>query len=83
MILRTWEAGGGAGATHVLFRVLNNQCTGQPAFQGEQDNDPLNTSTDCRIGVPGVLPPRNLDVRTSELQVFSDRPRVEGATQED
>ena len=83
MILRTWETGAGSGATHVLFRVLNNQCTGQPAFQGEQDNDPANTSTDCRIGTLPPLPPRNLEVRTSEFQVFSGKPRVEGAQQAD
>jgi extracellular elastinolytic metalloproteinase len=28
------------------FVVLGNQCTSAPAFQGEQDNDPLN-ATDC------------------------------------
>jgi extracellular elastinolytic metalloproteinase len=80
MILRAWNAGGGQPVTHVLFRVLNNQCTGQTAFQGEQDDDPANTSTDCRIGTLPTLPPRGNDVRTSELQVFSSSPRVEGAT---
>jgi hypothetical protein len=79
MILRTWNAGGGQAVTHVLFRVLNNQCTGQTAFHGEQDDDPANTSTDCRIGTAPVLPSRANDVRTSELQVFSDKPRVDGA----
>ena len=83
MILRTWEAGGGQGATHVLFRVLNNMCTGEEAFHGEQDNDPANTSTDCRIGTAPVLPARNTQVFTSELQVFSDKPRVDGARQAD
>jgi hypothetical protein len=33
-------------ATHLRFTVLGNQCTSAPAFQGEQDNDPLN-ATDC------------------------------------
>ena len=79
MILRAWEAGGGQAATHVLFRVLNNQCTGNDAFHGEQDNDPANTSTDCRIGTAPTLPPRSNDVFTSEVQIFSDRPRVDGA----
>ena len=78
MILRTWESGNG-NATHVLFRVIDNQCTGQPAFQGEQDNDPANTSTDCRIGTLPPLPPRNTQVRTSEVQIFSHRPRADGA----
>ena len=33
-------------ATHVRIRVLTNQCTGAPAYQGDQDDDPGN-STDC------------------------------------
>jgi extracellular elastinolytic metalloproteinase len=33
-------------ATQIRFTVLDNQCTGGPAFQGEQDADPLN-ATDC------------------------------------
>jgi hypothetical protein len=79
MILRTWNAGGGQGVTHVVFRVLNNQCTGSSEFHGEQDNDPANTSTDCRIGTAPTLPSRATEVRTSELQVFSSKPRVDGA----
>lgn len=78
MILRTWESGNSA-ATHALFRVIHNQCTGNDAYHGEQDTDPLNTSTDCRIGTLPVLPPRHNAVRTSEVQIFSDRPRADGA----
>jgi hypothetical protein len=45
-------------ATHLRLRMVTNQCTGGPDFQGEQDNDPRST-TDCpaalansgRIGV--------------------------------
>jgi hypothetical protein len=67
-------------ATHVLFRVLDNQCTGQTSFQGKQDADPRH-ETDCRIGTP--LPPRNTQVVAAELQLQSSRPRVDGAqTQE-
>jgi extracellular elastinolytic metalloproteinase len=33
-------------ATQIRFTALDNQCTGGPAYQGEQDNDPLN-ATDC------------------------------------
>ena len=82
MILRTWNASGGHSATHVLFRVLENMCTGEEAFQGEQDNDEPNT-TDCRTGVAGVLPPRNTQVFASELEVFTSDPRVDGARDED
>jgi hypothetical protein len=66
----------------VQIRVLTNQCTGNPAFQGEQDADPLN-GTDCRQGSPGagtvavfgdlpqVVAPRDDEVHIAELQVFS------------
>ena len=33
-------------ATAVRFTALDNQCTGGPDYQGEQDNDPTN-DTDC------------------------------------
>jgi uncharacterized repeat protein (TIGR01451 family) len=33
-------------ATHLRLIVLNNQCTGGPDFQGDQDNDPAN-NTNC------------------------------------
>ena len=60
--------------------MLSNQCTGNPAFQGEQDNDPANT-TDCRIGnIAAGLAPRGNDVRAAELQVYSSKHRVHGAT---
>ena len=69
----------GGRATHIQLVVVSNQCTGNPAFQGEQDNDPANT-TDCRIGnVAAGLPPRGNDVRAAELQVYSSRHRVHGA----
>jgi extracellular elastinolytic metalloproteinase len=65
-------------ATHVLFRVIDNQCTGQTSFQGKQDNDPRH-ETDCRIGTP--LPRRDRDVMAAELQILSSSPRVDGAQQ--
>ena len=42
-------------ATHVQLRVETNQCTGNPQFQGDQDNDvtgelPQGHQTDCRFG---------------------------------
>ncbi|HXF57618.1 MAG TPA: peptidase M36, partial [Actinomycetota bacterium] len=49
LILREFRLSAPVEATHVRLVVLNNQCTGNPAFQGEQDADPLNT-TDCRVG---------------------------------
>jgi uncharacterized repeat protein (TIGR01451 family) len=52
-------------ATHVRLIVLENQCTGAPDYQGDQDNDPLN-NTDCITGSS-----RETQARAAELQVFS------------
>jgi hypothetical protein len=77
-----YHGGGGSSgqrATHVQLVVLTNQCTGNPAYQGEQDNDPANP-TDCRFGNPAaMLVPRDKDVRAAELQVYSSEHRVRGA----
>jgi len=51
-------------ATHVRLRVLTNQCTGTPDYQGEQDNDP-GANTDCTTASAQAL-----NVRAAELQVF-------------
>ena len=75
LILRSWSAPT-TTATHVLFRVVDNQCTGQESFQGEQDNDPDNP-TDCRVTTVDE------QVRAAELQVLSDKPNVVGASQEE
>jgi extracellular elastinolytic metalloproteinase len=52
-------------ASYVRLRVLTNQCTGQPAYQGDQDDDPANV-TDCRDGSV-----QDDNVRAAELQVFA------------
>jgi hypothetical protein len=51
-------------ATHVRLRVVTNQCTGGPAYQGDQDDDPNNNS-DCPTGST-----QDDNVRAAELQVF-------------
>jgi extracellular elastinolytic metalloproteinase len=79
-ILRSWRTPR-TTATHVMFVVVDNQCTGQTSYHGEQDQDPANM-TDCRVGSP-PLPPRNNAVRAAELEVFSDTARVDGADDED
>ena len=79
LILRTFELPR-TTATHVLFRVVDNQCTGQTSFQGKQDQDPRH-ETDCRIGTP--LPARDTQVFAAELQLHSSRPTVTGAQQAD
>jgi hypothetical protein len=58
-------------ATHVRLRVLTSQCTGGPAYQGEQDADPTAT-TDCDTNVSAASTRRF--VRTAEIQVFSSTP---------
>ncbi len=69
-------------AVAVRLVVLDNQCTGNAAFQGDQDADPTSGS-DCREGSPGggpvpvfgdlpqVLAPRDNEVHVAELEVFS------------
>jgi hypothetical protein len=74
-------------ATHVLFRVRTNQCSGQASYQGEQDSDPQ-FSTDCRLTSLNsmgdvALPRRDTDVRAAELELLSAPPRVQGAVVED
>jgi hypothetical protein len=55
-----------AVATHLMIRVLANQCTGGPEYAGDQDNDPRSTS-DCTTGNPAVAQ----TVRIAELQAFT------------
>ncbi|MGH3129488.1 MAG: M36 family metallopeptidase [Gaiellaceae bacterium] len=69
LIYRSWDVPK-TKATHIRLRVVHNQCTGTPAYQGDQDDDPAN-STDCD---ETTLPGFNLNafrVRASELQVFA------------
>ena len=60
-------------ATHIRFVVKTNQCTGTPAYQGEQDADPTN-ATDCDSNVAPTST-RAL-ARTAEFQVFDRDPAV-------
>ncbi|HKN52198.1 MAG TPA: M36 family metallopeptidase, partial [Amycolatopsis sp.] len=53
-------------ATHLMIRVLTNQCTGAPEYAGSQANDPRSTS-DCTTGNPTVAQ----TVRIAELQAFA------------
>jgi extracellular elastinolytic metalloproteinase len=63
MLLRSFEIPR-VKASYVTIRVVHNQCTGGPDFQGDQDDDPANT-TDCEEGSP-----QDDIVRIAELQVF-------------
>jgi extracellular elastinolytic metalloproteinase len=50
----------------VRFRVVSNQCTGNPLYAGEQDNDPRST-TDCSASTVSAA----RQVVAAEFQVFS------------
>jgi hypothetical protein len=63
-------------ATHVRFVVLTNQCVGNPAFLGDQDQDPGNDS-DCSASAIAN------QVRAAELQLLSHRTHVDGAAKVD
>lgn len=51
-------------ARAIRFVVLENQCSGTPAYAGEQDNDPTN-STDCKANSD-----RDSISHVAELQVY-------------
>ena len=60
-------------ATHLKLIVLNNQCTGTPAYQGDQDNDPTSDS-DCVTGSTNTNPlfgPKAPTVKAAEIEAFS------------
>jgi hypothetical protein len=52
-------------ATHLRLQVVSSQCTGNPAYLGEQDLDPRST-TDCAAGSAAAG-----QVRAAEFQAFS------------
>ena len=82
-------------ATHIMLRALTNQCTGQPLFQGDQDNDPT-FSSDCvsytpppQAGVNTTDTPEGTYVspvapgaivRAAEIQLFGSAPTVKVET---
>ncbi len=51
-------------ATHLRLEVLSSQCTGNPRYAGEQDDDPA-AATDCATASPF----RN-EVRIAEFQAY-------------
>ncbi|MGI5184089.1 M36 family metallopeptidase [Dactylosporangium sp. CA-152071] len=57
-------------ATHVRVVVLTSQCTGNPLYAGEQDNDPR-ANTDCAANSQF----RN-EVRIAEVQVFGSSGKI-------
>ena len=73
LTLRAFDIPNSPTATHVRLVVLENQCSGTPAYAGQQDNDPLN-ETDCKTpqtistDLPATSPANT--VRAAELEVF-------------
>jgi len=70
--LRYFNANGGPPATHVKLVVTANQCTGQPSYNGDQDNDPT-SNADCTATLRGK------EVHATELQVFGSKATVQDA----
>jgi hypothetical protein len=64
LTLRSFKLRKAVKASAVRLVTLENQCTGAPAYAGEQDNDPAAVS-DCKAGSD-----RGTIVHASELQVF-------------
>ncbi|GGO66900.1 M36 family metallopeptidase [Nonomuraea cavernae] len=52
-------------ATHLMLRTVTSQCTGNPRYAGEQDEDP-NSATDC-----ATASPLRDQIRAAEFQAFS------------
>jgi extracellular elastinolytic metalloproteinase len=73
MLLRSFDIPD-TQATHLRLVVKTNQCTGGPAFQGDQDADPA-VNADCDSNV-APNSSRNF-VRAAELQAFSASSRVD------
>ena len=62
--MRSFTLPSPVSATHVRLVVDTSQCTGGPAYAGEQDSDPTN-STDCATQSSSAG-----QVRAAELEVF-------------
>jgi extracellular elastinolytic metalloproteinase len=77
LLLRTFQVED-TTATHVKLVVVANQCTGNPNFQGNQHDDPLSPTSDCRSTSVG-----SDEVRAAELQLLTSLPEVDGATRVD
>jgi extracellular elastinolytic metalloproteinase len=75
LLLRTFQLPR-TTATHVRLTVLSNQCTGNPDFNGEQDNDPRSTTNCDGTAIAS-------QVRVAEVQILSHRTRVDGAARVD
>ena len=66
LTVRSYDVGN-VRATHLRLVVGNSQCTGAPAYAGEQDND-NRAVDDCTTGAPASV---SRAVRAAEFQAFS------------
>jgi extracellular elastinolytic metalloproteinase len=73
MILRTFDIPN-TRATHLRLVVKTTQCTGGPAFQGDQDADPA-VNADCDSNVAAGA--SRSFVRAAEVQAFSSSSRAD------
>ena len=64
LTLRSFKLRKAVKALAVRLVTLENQCTGGPAYAGEQDDDPT-ADSDCKAGSD-----RGTIVHAAELQVF-------------
>ncbi|HKD34595.1 MAG TPA: M36 family metallopeptidase [Gaiellaceae bacterium] len=69
--LRYFDAAHPVVGTDVKFVVASNQCTGQPSYSGDQDQDP-NVNADCPSS------PRASEVHVAEVEVFGQNATVDG-----
>ena len=61
-------------ATHLRLVAKTSQCTGNPAYQGEQDADPrFTTDCDSNVSTWTAASSRRF-VRVAEIQAFTSDP---------
>jgi hypothetical protein len=83
-------------ATHVMVKVLSSQCTGNPLYLGDKDNDPLvnancatfnpppqsaiSTNIVFEPAVPALPTAPGTVVRASDIQVFGSKASSSGGS---
>jgi hypothetical protein len=61
-------------ATHLRLRVSASQCTGNQAYQGDQDAEPTNNADcDSNVSTSTAASSRRF-VRVAEIQAFTSDP---------
>jgi hypothetical protein len=75
LILREFNVRNNTNATHLRLVVKTSQCTGAPAYQGDQDADPA-ANADCDSNTAAGA--GQTFVRAAEVEVFTTRSSVSG-----